>query len=196
MHEHIHAVQAKVNQRMEILKRLKHLLPPHIRKIYVTSMILPILEYASLAWGDKGNKVAMDSLQVLHNKAAKLILNRPMYSSSSDALATLNWLDLSTRRTIQRCCYVYNNLTEGNKSYFISGSDVHHYDTHHKDRLRTLKSNTNKGLLTSHNSFLKDWNILSQDLKTLPTLPRFKKALFKQIRKSSSNVFWAFILSL
>ena len=83
-------------------------------------MILPILEYASLAWGDKGNKVAMDSLQVLHNKAAKLILNRPMYSSSSDALATLNWLDLSSRRTIQRCCYFYNNLTEGNKSYFIA----------------------------------------------------------------------------
>ena len=102
-------------------------------------MILPILEYASLAWGDKENKVAMDSLQVSHNKAKKLILNRPMYSSSSDALATLNWLDLSTRRTIQRCCYVYNNLTEGNKSYFISGSDVHHYDTRHKERLRTLK---------------------------------------------------------
>ena len=32
-HEHIYAVQAKINQRLGILKRLKHLLPPHIRKI-------------------------------------------------------------------------------------------------------------------------------------------------------------------
>ena len=32
----------------------------------------------------------MSSLQTLQNKAAKLILDRPLYSSASDALTTLN----------------------------------------------------------------------------------------------------------
>ena len=28
-------------------------------------MVIPILEYASIVWGDKNNKVLMDSIQVL-----------------------------------------------------------------------------------------------------------------------------------
>ena len=36
-------------------------------------MVIPILEYASIVWGDKNNKVLMNSIQVLQNKAAKLV---------------------------------------------------------------------------------------------------------------------------
>ena len=47
--------------------------------------------YADIVWGDKRNSYLMSSLQTLQNKAAKLILDRPPYSSASDALTTLNW---------------------------------------------------------------------------------------------------------
>ena len=66
-------------------------------------MVIPILEYASIVWGDKNNKVLMDSIQVLQNKAAKLVLDRAMHSSSTQALLDLNWMNLSTRRLMQRC---------------------------------------------------------------------------------------------
>ena len=36
----------------------------------------------------------MSSLQVLQNKAAKIISDRPLYSSASHALATLMWIPL------------------------------------------------------------------------------------------------------
>ena len=55
---------------------------------------MPLFEYADLVWGDKHNITLMSSLQVLQNKAAKVILNRPLYSSSTEALATLKWLPL------------------------------------------------------------------------------------------------------
>ena len=43
--------------------------------------ILQILEYASIVWVYKNNIVLMDSIQVLQNKATKLVLDR-----ASDAL--------------------------------------------------------------------------------------------------------------
>ena len=66
-------------------------------------MVIPILEYASIVLGDKNNKVLMDSIQVLQNKAAKLVLDRATHSSSTQALLDLNWMNLSTRRLMKRC---------------------------------------------------------------------------------------------
>ena len=59
--------------------------------------------YADIVWGDKRNSYLMSSLQTLQNKAAKLILDRPPYSSASDALTTLKWVSLEKRRFQRRC---------------------------------------------------------------------------------------------
>jgi len=52
-------------KRLGVLKRIRHLLSAYARKIYVTTMVISILEYASIVWGEKNNKVLMDSIQVL-----------------------------------------------------------------------------------------------------------------------------------
>ena len=76
-------------------------------------MIKPILEYNSIVWGDKRNSVQMDHLQVLQNRAAKMILGKELHSSATQALKELNWVTLAKKRTIDRCIFVYkclNNL--------------------------------------------------------------------------------------
>ena len=70
-------------------------------------MVIPILEYASIVWGHKNNKVLMDSIQILQNKAVNLVLDRTTHSSSTQALLDLNWMNLSTRRLMQRCFSLY-----------------------------------------------------------------------------------------
>ena len=67
-------------------------------------MVIPILEYASIVWG---HKVLMDSIQILQNKAVNLVLDRTTHSSSTQALLDLNWMNLSTRRLMQRCFSLY-----------------------------------------------------------------------------------------
>ena len=106
-HDHIEQLQSKIAKRLGVLKQIKHYLPVYARRIYVSTMVIPILEYASIVWGDKNNKVLMDSVQVLQNKAAKLVLNRATRSSSTQALVALNWMNLSTRRLMQRCLNFY-----------------------------------------------------------------------------------------
>ena len=107
-HDHIEQLQSKIAKRLGVLKRIKHLLPDNARRIYVSTMVIPILEYASIVLGDKNNKVLMDSIQVLQNKAAKLVLDRATHSSSTQALLDLNWMNLSTRRLMQRCFFMHN----------------------------------------------------------------------------------------
>ena len=72
-------------------------------------MVIPILEYVRIIWGDKNNKVLIDYIKVLQNKAAKLVLDRETHSSSTQALLDLNWMNLSNGRLTQWCflCKIY-----------------------------------------------------------------------------------------
>ena len=64
----------KVNQRLGLLKRRKHLLPLRERLLFSKSLVMPLFEYADLVWGDKHNITLMCSLQVLRKKKKPLKL--------------------------------------------------------------------------------------------------------------------------
>ena len=87
--DHVEYVISKVNQRLGLLSRIKHLLPFTARLLFYNSLVLPVFDYDDLVWGDKNNVTLMNDLQVLQNKAAKIILDRLLYSSATDALVTL-----------------------------------------------------------------------------------------------------------
>ena len=71
---HVEYIAGKINQRLGLLNRIKHLLPFSARLLFCNSFVMPLLDYADLVWGDKDNVTLMTSLQVLQNKAAKIIL--------------------------------------------------------------------------------------------------------------------------
>ena len=55
-HDHIEQLHSKIAKRLGVLKQIKHL-PVYARRIYVSTMVIPIAENASIVWGDKNNKV-------------------------------------------------------------------------------------------------------------------------------------------
>ena len=57
--DHVDYISAKVNQRLGILRRIKHLLLIHTRELCIKSMILPGLDYIDIVWEDKQNKTLM-----------------------------------------------------------------------------------------------------------------------------------------
>ena len=75
--DHIKSLVAKANQRISLLKSVKHLLPRHARITLYSALTLPILDYADIVWGDKNNVALMKMLQIVQNKAAKVILDLP-----------------------------------------------------------------------------------------------------------------------
>ena len=105
-------VISKVNRRLGLLRRIKQLLPYNACLLYYKSLVLAILDYADMVWDDKDNSVLINNLQVLQSKAAKLVLDKPLYSSATDALNQLGWLNSKQRRHFHHCLYVYKCANE------------------------------------------------------------------------------------
>ena len=87
--DHVEYVISKANQRLGLLRRIKHLLPFAARLLFYKSLVLSVFDYGDLVWGDKNNVTLINDQQILQNKAAKIILDRPLYSSATDALLAL-----------------------------------------------------------------------------------------------------------
>ena len=180
--DHVEHVISKVNQRLGLLRRIKHLLPFTARLLFYNSLVLPIFDYADLVWGDKNNVELMNDLQVLQNKAAKIILDRQLYSSSSDALVALKWLNLEQRRFYHRCIYVYkciNGLMDHSMELLPHG-DIHSYNTRNKDMLRLPRVTKNWGKQRVCYQSLKDWNNLDRNTRNAPDLVNFKRSVLSR----------------
>ena len=95
---HIDYVCKNVSKRLGILKLIKHLLPMATRELFIKTMILPIIDYEDIVWGDKSNMTLMNPIQVLQNKASKLILDKPEHSSATESLQQLGWNNMYQRR--------------------------------------------------------------------------------------------------
>ena len=165
--KHVEYIAGKINQRLGLLNRIKHLLPFSARLLFYNSLVMPLFDYADLVWGDKHNVTLMTSLQVLQNKAAKIILDRPLYSSATHALATLKWVPLEKRRFQRRCIYVYkclNGLVEHDMN-FIRQQEQHDYNTRTKLNLRLPSVKRNWGKQRTAFHAIKDFNSLSQAIR-------------------------------
>ena len=108
--DHIDYVCNKAYKRMGILQRIKHLSPMATRELFVKTMILPIIDYGDVVWGDKHNQTLMQKIQGTQNTAAKVVLDRPKQSSATEALADLNWKTMSERRRIHRLIFTYKGM--------------------------------------------------------------------------------------
>lgn len=97
-------------KRLGLLKRVNDFLPTQSREFVDKTVIQLVFEYGHIVWCDRFNNTWMERLKVLQNKAAKLILDRPLYSSASDALQILGWKSLSERRRFRRSCMVFKSF--------------------------------------------------------------------------------------
>ena len=50
--DHVESIRKRVAQRLGLLQRIKHLLPQYSRELLVKSLIIPLLDYADIVWGD------------------------------------------------------------------------------------------------------------------------------------------------
>ena len=181
--DHVDAISCKINQRLGLLRRIKYLLPFGARLLFYNSLILPIFNYADIVWGDKNNVEAMSSLQILQNKSAKLILDRPLYSSATDAIQALGWIRLEDRCSYHRCLYIFkclNNLTS-NSLAFLKNTNIHNYNTRSKDNLRLPKVSKIWGKQRIEYQAVKEWNNLSQNVRNSNNIQAFKRTIMAEL---------------
>ena len=119
----------------------------------------------------------MSSLQVLQNRAAKIILDRPLYSSASDALT------LENRRFQRRCVHVYkclNGLTH-HELTLVTQQEQHSYNTRNKANLKipSIKSNWGKQRTGYH--AVSDFNSLDKTIRASENVNILKGQIFNSL---------------
>ena len=77
------------NQRIGLIRRIRNLLLLQARVNLYNALILPLFDYRDVIWGEKNNYTIMSELQILQNKAAKVMLGQPPGSPSTEALKSL-----------------------------------------------------------------------------------------------------------
>ena len=148
--EHIDSISTKINQRIGMIKRIRHLLPLHAKLTLYNCLIIPLFDYGDIVWGDKNNNTLMGQLQVLQNKAAKVLLHLSPRSSSTEALDRLDLKTLSKRRHFHRCVMMHKYLSgEIDFNFDIrSNSSFHSYQTRGRNDLHLPRVRTNWGKQT------------------------------------------------
>ena len=103
--DHVDHMRNKINQKLGLLRRIKSCLSLSSRIPFFLILVMAIL------YGETGaNATLMAELQILHNKAARLILDLHPRASASDALAKLHWKPLQRRRAEHRAIFVYKSI--------------------------------------------------------------------------------------
>ena len=60
-------MRKKVNQRLGVLGRIKHFLPFYARNLFVSTMVLPFLDYCDIVWGDRNKYGLLTKCEVKIN---------------------------------------------------------------------------------------------------------------------------------
>ena len=127
---HIESFIAKNNQRIGLLNQ---------------PSIWPLFNFADTIWGDRDKVTLMHDLQVLQNKAAKVILDLPNYASSTKALKTLGWPTLFQERLVHRYITTFkyiHGLVDHNFN-ILRNSYIHSYNTRRRDDFHLLLAKRN-----------------------------------------------------
>ena len=181
--DHLKRLRCKINKKLGLLRRIKSCLPVSARASFFNSFVLPLFDYGDVIWGDRGNATLMAELQVLHNKAARIILDLPLRASASDALAKLRWKSLQRRRAEHRAIFMYKSINNlfAYKFQCSFSRDFHSYNTRFKNNVRKSTASRRWGHWSSINFAADVWNSLELSLREAATLAAFKRGILSAL---------------
>lgn len=148
--------------------------------MFFNSFILPIFDYGDIIWGDRGNASFMSELQVLQNKAARLILDLPVYNSATEALKRLGWKSLLRRRKEHHAIFMYELINHSCNTIPVTfNRDFHGYNTRSRNDVRKSSATRRWDHWSSVNFSADILNGLDISLRNANSLPAFKPGLSK-----------------
>ena len=118
----------------------------------------------------------MNELQLLQNKAAKIILSLPSFYSSTEALC---WPIIFKHRLFHLCVFVFKYVNRIIDFTFNTKriSDIHSYNTRGKSNFYLPRVWRNYGKQRFLYQGIAEWNSLDKSIRDMRSLLIFKQAL-------------------
>jgi len=177
---HVDMMHSKASQRIGLLRRLRPYLGTNVANMLYKAIVLPIVEYCDVIW-DNSSSTLKQRLQILQNRAARIILRRDPRANIEELHHTLQWRYLQDRRTQHLCIMVYKCLHGLAPSYLINtfnyNNQIHSYNTRQAQQLHRPKYTSRTGQRTFAFRAVSIYNSLKPTTTSQTTLNSFKRAL-------------------
>ena len=182
---HVISVEKKVNRILYTLRFIRDCTSETIRKRLVQALITPHLDYCSVVLLDTGHTLK-ERIQRLSNIGLRYIFGISRDTHITPFRKKLNWLSTDSRRLYFCNVIIYKILRMDQPVYL---TDI--FQKHKPKETARGQSITKELTLTDtikgrgSNSFqilgVSYWNSIPPSIRSLPSLSRFKSALFKHL---------------
>lgn len=168
--EHVDYISSVVSKRIGVIRRVKFYLPSHTLNMLANALVFPHFDYCSPIWSNC-NTEQSNSLQILQNKLARVLLSADIRTSILDLMQALHWNKLQERWNIQLLTIVFKCLKQDAPSYllshFVFTSSIHSQNTRSQfcNTLVVPSWNSKSGKRTFHYRGASLWNSLPPDVR-------------------------------
>ena len=130
--EHVDYMSSIISKRIGVIRRVKFYLPSKTLNMLANALVFPHFDYCSVVWTNF-NMEHLNSLQVLQNKLARILLSADIRTSINHLMSSLNWHKLDKRWHNQLLLLVLKCLVQEAPSYlscqFTYTSSIHSHNT-------------------------------------------------------------------
>ena len=178
-HRQVQGLTTKLKKRLTGLAHLRNILSYDLRKQITDGMFTSVLAYCLPVFGGC-DKYEVETLQILQNKAARLVTHAPQRASRKEMFDQLSWL------TVSQLTFYHSSLS----TFRIRSSKEPEYlsriMTRDNRAERIIIPNTD--LTLAMNSYCyrgaAQWNSLPQEIRTTMKIGQFKTKLKKWIKSN------------
>ena len=143
---HIERMRQQCMGKLVVIKRVGSYLPCSIRKLLYQSFVVPHLDYCSVVWNTCGATLT-GHVEKIQNYALRVILHKPLLTSSELLRRTLGWTTLKARRHNAMLCQVHHCCTNQAPLYlcskFAPNSNFNYIRTRGSNKLQLPRPLTN-----------------------------------------------------
>jgi len=173
--DHVDYIRKKAQPGIFILKKAKSFLPTHLLNMLYRSTVESHFDYCDVIWGTV-RQTQRNRVQVMQNRAAKIITGTSWLDSSSEALNKLGWKNVYDRYKFHHDITMYkivNNLTPSYLTDRFTTTNIP-YNTRSSNPLYTPFPLLNYKKRSFSYTGAISWNSLNADVKNARSLDDFK----------------------
>lgn len=180
---HINNISTKASNTLNFVRRNLYFCNQEYKTKAYTSLVRPILEYASPAW-DPHSDVDIYCLKKVQNRASRFVSNTYGYNTSVTALQKkLGWPSLEERRKVARLCEFFKIVKGTSPVPANDLSKLNRLSRSSSDGLNfaIMYSRTNIRKFSFFPRTIVDWNLLPYNIKSLTSIDSFHSSVTQHI---------------
>lgn len=189
--KHCDFICKKVSKKIGFLCRVAESLSLWSRVTVYSTIIAPHFQYCNTIFFCF-NDYQLKKLQLLQNRAMRIILRCNRLTSINKMLETLNWLSIKERVIFSTMIFLYkvtNNLLPNYLMQFVQrNNEIHRYNTRTNNQFRIALSTKSATQKTVFQDGVKLFNNLPDKVKSVNTVFKFKNAYLKHVKSQISDL--------